>query len=132
MLNPAPAGPEKHGSAAGHGWLVGLAVARTTCFTSSAFRGSAIWPRPAASLPSETMSAATPACVGVPVDVDPSLLGTENSACGPYDVRLERDRKVLLLSTHGQYGLVVLGGRHVVPTRVEWSPVRELPGHTCA
>ena len=37
-------------------------------------------------------SAATPAWVGVPVDVEPSLLGTLKSACGPKEVSVDRLR----------------------------------------
>src|SRR5579864_8940534 len=134
MFHVAPAGPVKHGSAAGHGWLMGDAVARTTWRTSFAVSGYAISPRWNAAMPSATTSAATPALSGVPVEVEPSVLGTENSACGPYEVRLERDSNVVSLSTHGQNTeLLLVGGvGHVVPLRVEWSPLSELPGQTLA
>ncbi len=78
---------------------MGIAVERTTCCTSLAVSGELICPRSTADLPSETTSAATPACVGVPVEVEPSVLGTENRECGPYEVRLDREVYVLLVST---------------------------------
>ena len=133
MLKPAPAGPAKQNSPLGHGLVIGVADARTTWRTSLELNGALIAFRAAAAFPSATTSAATPALVGVPVDVDPSLFGTEKSECGPYDVNEERDRNELLLSTNAQKASLLFGaGGQVAPLRVEWSPVSELPGHTLA
>ena len=71
---------------------MGDTVERTTCFTSSALSGRAISSAAAASSPALMTRAATPAWVGVPVEVEPSLLGTLKSACGPNDVSVERLR----------------------------------------
>src|SRR5205814_957912 len=80
MLKLAPAGPAKQNSVDGHGELMGVAVARTSWRTSFAVSGAAMSARCAAALPSAMTSAATPALVGVPVEVEPSLLGTEDVA----------------------------------------------------
>src|SRR2546422_3869767 len=133
MLKLAPAGPAKQNSPLGQGLVIGVADARTTWRTSLAESGDVIWPRNAAAFPSATTSAATPPLVGVPVEVEPSLFGTEKSECGPYDVSDERERNVLLLSTKAQKASLLFGaGGQVAPLRVEWSPVSELPGHTLA
>ena len=64
-------------------------------------RGVFIWCAATASRPALTTIAAMPAVVGVPVEVEPSSLGTLNSECGPYEVNDERDRKVVAVRSLG-------------------------------
>src|SRR5258708_13078043 len=89
--------------------LIGDMVERTTCSTSLALSGPFIWCAFAASSPALTTIAATPAVVGVPVEVEPSSLGTLNSECGPYEVSDERERKVVAVRSPG----------HEVPERFD-------------
>src|SRR5260370_26833683 len=99
MLNSAPGIPGKHPV---HGVpLIGDVVERTTCSTSLALSGPFIWCAFAASSPALTTIAATPAVVGVPVEVEPSSLGTLNSECGPYEVSDERERNVVAVRSPG-------------------------------
>ena len=116
MLKVAPGRPG-NGSV---GSSIGDTVERTTCFTSSALSGPASLPACTASRPAAMTSAATPAWVGVPVDVEPSLLGTLKSACGPKEVSVERLRYVRFASTLGDCW-----------PRVDWSPTIEFPGQMC-
>ena len=88
MLKVAPERPG-NGSV---GSSMGDTVARTTCFTSSALSGRAISAACAASRPAVITRAATPAWVGVPVEVEPSLSGTLKRLCGPKEVSVERLR----------------------------------------
>ena len=76
--------PESPGKQVGHGvdWI-GLAAARVTWKTSLAFSDPEICPALAASTPAEVTSAATPAVVGIAVEVEPSPVGTENRAWAP-------------------------------------------------
>src|SRR5258708_27132100 len=99
MLNSASGRPGKHPA---HGVrLIGDEVDRTTCSTSLALSGLFIWCDAAASRPALTTIAATPAWVGVPVEVEPSSFGTLNSECGPYEVSDERERKVVAVRSLG-------------------------------
>ena len=61
------------------------------------------------------------AVVGIAVDVDPSPVGTLNSACAPYEVSVERERKVVAVRSLGRDA----------PLRLDWSETIELPGQTC-
>src|SRR2546422_11333027 len=91
MFHSAPVRPGKqsvHGVAS-----IRLDAARVTWKTSLASSGSEIWCAAAASSPAEDTSAATPAVVGIAVDVDPSPVETLNSAWAPYEVSVERERK---------------------------------------
>src|ERR1700719_4513905 len=99
MLNSAPGSAGKQ---VAHGWLlIGETVERTTCSTSLALSGAVICLAAKASSPALMTIAATPPCVGVPVDVEPSWLGTENSECGPNEVSDERERKVVAVKSLG-------------------------------
>ncbi len=81
MFHSAPARPGKQVAQGVDS--IGLAVARVTWKISLASSGSEIWCAAAASWPAEDTSAATPAVVGIAVDVDPSPVGTLNSAWAP-------------------------------------------------
>src|SRR4051812_26413627 len=119
MFHSAPASAGKQ---VGHGvWSIRLAVARVTWNTSLALSGFAICLRAAASIPAECTSAATPAVTGMAADVEPSGVGTEKSACAPYEVSVERERKVLVSASFGADW----------PIRFDWSATIELPGQTC-
>jgi hypothetical protein len=81
MFHSAPASPGKQ---PGQGVSsIRLVPARVTWKTSLASSGCAIWCAAAASMPADATSAATPAVVGIAVDVDPSPVDTLNSACAP-------------------------------------------------
>ena len=81
MFHSAPARPGKQ---LGQGLdSIGLTVARVTWKTSLASSGSEICLAPAASSPADATSAATPAVVGIPAEVEPSGVGTLKSEWAP-------------------------------------------------
>src|SRR5947209_18389657 len=119
MFHSAPASPGKQ---VGQGVdSIGLTVARVTWKTSFASSGSEISFAAAASLPADATSAATPAVVGIAVEVEPSPVGTLKSACTPYEVSVERERNVVAFRSPGIDS----------PLRLDSSETTELPGQTC-
>src|ERR1700730_5286774 len=119
MFHSAPARPGKqpvHGVAS-----IGPVAARVTWKTSLASSGSEICLAAAASSPAEETSAATPAVVGMAVDVEPSPVDTLNREWAPYEVSVERERNVLAFRSPGSDS----------PLRLDSSDTTELPGHTC-
>src|SRR5947209_1427528 len=119
MFHSAFASPGKQPEHGGDS--IRLAVARVTWKTSLASRASEIWCSAAASWPADATSAATPAVVGIAVEVEPSPVETLNSACAPYEVSVERERNVVALTSPGIDS----------PLRLDSSDTTEFPGHTC-
>ena len=81
MFHSAPASPGKQ-PVQGVASIL-LVLARVTWKTSLASSGCAICCAAVASTPADATSAATPAVAGIAVEVDPSPVGTLNSACAP-------------------------------------------------
>src|SRR5258708_14524065 len=98
MLKVAPATPWEQVRHSGPGGAVEVEGALTTCLISSALSCELSTPASTALRPSDATNAATPAWVGIPVEVEPSLLGTEKRACGPYEANEAREMNVELLA----------------------------------
>src|SRR4051812_49096057 len=109
MFQSLPASPAKQ---VGQGVpSIELEVERVTWKTSPASSGEAISFFAAASAPADVTRAATPAVTGIAAEVDPSGVGTENSACAPYEVSDERERNVVASASFGSDW----------PERFDWS-----------